>query len=170
MSAVTLLRQHDPLRLDAIVERSSWAARRSASTGAAYGAAFGLSDTRGKRARLGDVSSPAAKNLITIENLARGNGTTARAQIAEEMNLLRRIEVESKTNDELRELFADLNRREPHANARAVIRTMTVAQIDAATPEDLDAAAEADNEEAELQWWRGEVSREIAARKRAGRW
>jgi hypothetical protein len=163
------LRRTDPMRLDQLVKRSAWAARRSADTGAAYAAAFGLSSTRGKRARLGDVSSPAAKNMLTIYNLARGNGTTARAQIAEEMNVLRRLEIENKTNDELRALHVELNNREHFAEARESLHTADL-NVDACTAEQLEEAAEADNEEAELQWWRGEVRRAIAERMRTGTW
>jgi hypothetical protein len=169
MTTAMELRASDPCRLDALVNSSSWAARRSAPTGKEYAAAFGLSSTRGKRARLGDVSSPAAKNLVTIYNLARSSATTARAQIAEEMSVMRRLEIEKLSNEELRALHSDLTNREHFAEARESLRTADL-DIDKCTPEEADEAAEADIEEAELQWHRSDVRREIAARKRAGRW
>lgn len=140
-AAVALLRERDPMRLHAVGERAGWAVKRSAPTAAAWARAFGLNRSQGCRAAHGDPSSAAANMLATVEVLARNDETTARALVAEAANLMRQIEIASKSNDELRELYHDLTKREHFAEARESDAT-TETHLDTSCADDLLHAAE----------------------------
>lgn len=119
MTDVANLRAKNPWRLDLLVSYSGAAYRRSAPVAKHVASAHGVHESRARRYRIGDVSSPLAKALV---HLASSPHTSAWPACVEALALVTQLQIEDATDDvlaarraELVEMEHDLERDENRA-------------------------------------------------------
>jgi hypothetical protein len=159
-------------RLDSLIARAAAATQRSAPTRKRWASALRhdgkpLSRPTTHRHFTGCPHSPASKVLLTLEQLARGDGTTPWPLIAEGIATVLQSDIRTAPTEQLRARLRELTDLE-HARQADEDRT-TVHAAASETPETLEAAANADVIEAELQLERAAIRRELAERMRRQR-
>lgn len=167
-TAARELRASDPIVFADLVQLAGRAAKRSATRDKHWASAHGITRNRATEHRNGDPNSPAVHVLAEFRRLASHELTDAIPLLLESWGIVMATQVRKLSNDELYRLHEELTDREH--DLEAAESKLTARLDDHAPPAEYDAAAEADMLEAELQVKRAQVRREIAKRKRAGRW
>jgi hypothetical protein len=168
MTALATIKVRSPYAYDAIRARSARAAKAVPQKNLAR--AFNVTQPTASRMQTSAECSPLSEVIATVYALASGIGSTALPLIEELECMVIEIEVRRKTNDELRHMHKEATEREHDLEANENRSTAHCFDIDRATPEQIEAAAKTDHDEALVQRTRAEVRREIARRMREGSW
>lgn len=161
-------RANQPFVFDALMEAGARVAKRAAPSDPAYARGRGISRSRGAHQRAGRGPNPSTYVLAEFRAMAASTELSALPLLTESWRVVMSIEIEQLSNDEIRERTIDRTRREHHAEARETARTTELGERPSA--DQLDEAADADEEEALLQLERGALRREQARRIRRGEW
>lgn len=147
-----------PFHVDALLTRAALVTERMATNRKRYATAFGISKSRTSRHHTGDKHSPASKVLLTLDTLARGEGTTAWPLIAEGIATVLQAEIRIAPTSRLEARLAELIDASHDLGAEKNRRVMHG---------DHAAAALAEIRESENQLERVAIRRELIARRRA---
>lgn len=163
------LRPPDLAYLDALVLRAGATTERLARNRKWYRAAVKidgrpLSVSRASRHYAGDRHSPAGRVLFALEQLTRGEGTTAWPLIAEGIALVIQCEIRTASTAELEARLRTLD-DEVHGETMKNLRGRLVNGAPSTSAE-LEKAGVADLIEAEFRLERAAILRELGWRKR----
>ena len=151
-------------RLDALLSRAALATERSATNRKRYASAlrilYGRTVTRSATCRhhQPNVHAPVSRVLLTLDALARGEGTSAWPVVAEGLATVIQADIRTVSTPALEARLRQLTEREHDLEAEENRQT--------ARGDDHDAAALADVREAEVQLERAAIRRELAERAR----
>ncbi len=159
----TTLRRDDPQLLDSLIQYGAHATVRSVPCRKRYASAIGVHPTRASRHRRGDTHSPSTKYLV---GLALADGGSAWPMISEGIAVVIQQTIKEATIEQLHVRLRELDDIEHDHEAVENRSTMRVREFCATTPEEFEAAARANIQEAELQLERAAILRELAERAR----
>jgi len=169
MSLAGDLRSRRPFLFDQLASMAGRAAHRAAPLDKQYAEARGVSVSRATRHRNGCADNPLINVLLAFRQLARDAKTTAIPLLLEVWAIVMSVEIEGLSNDDVLTQHEQLSDAEHDAEALESRRSQKL-DIRTSTPEEDEAAADAELVEAEIQVRRAQIRRDVARRKRENRW
>jgi hypothetical protein len=160
MNPVLQMRRTEPAFLEGIIGNGAAATTRAIPTRKRYASAVGISHQRASRHRLGDAHSPSTKYLV---QLAIADGGSAWPLISEGIAVVIQRSIHGQATESLHARLRELNDMEHTLESDE--NRATCNSTERATAEEMEAAADANVLEAELQLERAAILREIARRK-----